>query len=167
MQYVFGVLLLGNRIGTSSEQQYVYGVLTTGSEESNKSAVSSVMIQFDKFVRDVVREVHLGNATQPSPHRAVSTGWYLMVPPLARDYWPKLAPLSRWGTEESFDTAAECREYESYLLKTTKDFEPVFTRGKIRTSKEFAKIETDNQLRFAALFGKCIATDDPRLTQTK
>jgi len=86
-------------------------------------------------------------------------GWYLMAPPMSgRDsYLPELAPLSRWATFDSFDTAKECRDARSDMLKATRDF----VRKK-PLSKEAA---TDNLRRYAAMFGQCIASDDPRLAK--
>jgi hypothetical protein len=84
-------------------------------------------------------------------------GWYLMVPPGERCLEPSEQPLSKWSTFESFDTAAECRAFQAITIKTTKNLDCSSARK--ATRKEWVK----NQMRWAAMFGECIASDDPRL----
>jgi len=85
-----------------------------------------------------------------------------MVPPMQGDYSPKPAPLSHWGMFESFDTAQECRDFQGYALKSTKDFPPPSAERKgLLSSKALA----NNLMRYAGMFGKCIASDDPRLKE--
>lgn len=89
-------------------------------------------------------------------------GWYLMMPPMSNDpYYPKRAPLSHWGTFESFDTATDCRDFQADTLKRTKDIDYSALRKRALNTKEL----TNNLMRYAAMFGKCIASDDPRLKE--
>jgi hypothetical protein len=86
-------------------------------------------------------------------------GWYLMVPPMQGGYSPKRAPLSHWGLFESFDTARECRNFQDDALKSTKDsLPPDEPKGQL-SNNAIAK----DLMRYAGMFGKCIASDDPRL----
>jgi hypothetical protein len=86
-------------------------------------------------------------------------GWYLMVPPMLGDYSPKPAPLNHWGLFQSFDTARECRDFQDDVLKSTKDFLPPDEPNGQLSDKALTK----NLMRYTGLFGKCIASDDPRL----
>jgi hypothetical protein len=85
----------------------------------------------------------------------VSIGWYLMVPPLQGPYTflPQNLPLNRWGLHASFDTAAECQAYQGELVKEMQRKQ----RGKSKPT------DADNVFASVAVYGRCIATDDPRL----
>jgi len=66
-------------------------------------------------------------------------GWYLMGPPLTSpdsDKYETQAPLSRWETIASFDTAAQCTARLKEIIRSAVT---------------------------GSLFLRCIATDDPRL----
>ena len=82
-------------------------------------------------------------------------GWYLMVPPVRpgtdlSDLSPQPAPLSQWDTQAAFDTAEECRNFQDYSLK--------------HIPKHIPKHDVVNDAeRYTTVFGKCIASDDPRL----
>jgi hypothetical protein len=71
-------------------------------------------------------------------------GWYLMVPPAAET--PRFdvkAPLNKWAIDSRFNTGGECRNTLA-----------------ARRAKEARK---DVEPRLWS-FGKCVASDDPRLT---
>jgi hypothetical protein len=77
----------------------------------------------------------------------VFVAWCLIMPPLSQDRQQvdKHAPLSRWDTISTYDTAATCR---NELGKLT-----ALIAGNI----EYSVIQK------RTLAGKCIAADDPRL----
>jgi hypothetical protein len=80
-------------------------------------------------------------------------GWYLMIPPkVIEDSKGRLqvpaSLLSQWSILESFDTAKECRAQA----------------GKNQEQLLNAHVSLDEA---RLLFGKCLATDDPRLKETK
>jgi hypothetical protein len=97
-------------------------------------------------------------------------GWYLMLPPTygvaARDYkqegeeHPILkfgnkyigirddAPIDQWEIDSSYDTASECQTV-SYRVRSQ------------TPPKDLNSFEGLQRMRHT--FGKCIATDDPRL----
>jgi|SRR5208282_4492739 len=86
-------------------------------------------------------------------------GWYLMVPPLTT---PKAgnalvdsdAPLSRWMTIASYDTARECNGVWVDTLRT---------RSAIMTA---LREKSDAFVKGGAVeAARCIATDDPRLAK--
>ncbi|HKN14321.1 MAG TPA: hypothetical protein VJX68_14115 [Candidatus Binatus sp.] len=77
----------------------------------------------------------------------VLVAWCLIMPPLSDDYQAveKNAPLSKWDTIGSYDSAAACR---SELAKLT-----AVIAGNISYSV----------IQKRVLAGKCVAADDPRL----
>jgi len=77
-------------------------------------------------------------------------GWYLMVPPwrsaqTAHPIPDSDAPLSKWITEGTFDSAVGCNRYLMSILMSSNPADPAF----------------QNKLRAQA--AKCVASDDPRL----
>jgi hypothetical protein len=76
--------------------------------------------------------------------------WYLIVPPAKSTGEPDLqAPLSKWETDGSYDTAQACaKRYQA-------DVQRALTFGH--------KIGHDVSSRIQA--EKCIASDDPRLAK--
>jgi hypothetical protein len=86
-------------------------------------------------------------------------GWYLMSP-LVDHKAEKLlyeAPLTYWEHEGSFDTAAECERK---------------LRDNVRVMSNLTMKSTDRSPGYnlglnSALAAKCIASDDPRLKETK
>jgi hypothetical protein len=72
-------------------------------------------------------------------------GWYLMVPPPApTPRFDLKAPLSKWSKKASFNSQKECND----ALAT-------------RRLKE----ARDRVLQPMWAFGKCVASDDPRLKE--
>jgi hypothetical protein len=74
-------------------------------------------------------------------------GWSLIMPPLSQDRQlvEKNAPLSRWDTIGTYDTAAACNHELDKLAAVV--------AGNISQSV----------LQRRVLAGKCIAADDPRI----
>jgi hypothetical protein len=74
-------------------------------------------------------------------------GWSLIMPPLSQDRQlvEKNAPLSRWDTISTYDTAAACSHELDKLTAVL--------AGNI----------TYSVIQRRVLAGKCIAADDPRL----
>jgi hypothetical protein len=87
-------------------------------------------------------------------HHAASlvlVGWYLMAPPMDKpDHFDTSAPLGRWSTTASFDTAAECTKAQA--------------QGELAYSQGEPTPEHKLMLQMWAQ-SACIATDDPRLKQ--
>ena len=83
-------------------------------------------------------------------------GWYLMTPPRISN-WPLSydtdAPISRWMTLGSFDTAEQCdaRKTSMEYLLVQKDHPE---KGEGQQSVEAFMISA-----------KCVSTDDPRLKE--
>jgi hypothetical protein len=77
----------------------------------------------------------------------VFVGWCLIMPPLSdnRQAVEKKAPLSKWDTIGSYDTAAACRHELDKLTAVI--------AGNI----------TYSVIQRRVLAGKCVAADDPRL----
>jgi hypothetical protein len=84
-------------------------------------------------------------------------GWYLMVPPTF-DGQVRVninAPIAKWTYFESYDSAQQCEHERTTLaLKLSRTLTQA-QGANPRTTKE----STATQF----LFGKCVATDDPRL----
>ena len=81
--------------------------------------------------------------------------WYLMVPPFrtcsecSRYFQPDPlnAPFDKWAVVDTFDTVAECKKgLVEYLQKASEQRE-----------------EDWPSVHYVATYGRCIATDDPRL----
>ena len=77
----------------------------------------------------------------------VFVGWCLIMPPLSQDRQlvEKNAPLSRWDTIGTYDSAAACSHELDKLAAVV--------AGNI----------TQSVLQRRVLAGKCLAADDPRL----
>ncbi len=95
-------------------------------------------------------------------------GWYLMMPPLKGKSVVADAPLSAWKIVDRFDTAADCENSSSSLLKqakkTASQEERDFKANSDRSNSQ--NLETIQQLYFLQVvvpLQECIATDDPRL----
>ena len=99
-------------------------------------------------------------------------GWYLMMPP---DNWTLCsksvadceaisdAPLGRWNTTQSFDSANQCEQARSvWEGRGTKDFNAAkFNSYETLTTSRSTRLMLD-QGRIAA---RCVSTDDPRLKE--
>jgi hypothetical protein len=83
-------------------------------------------------------------------------GWYLMDPPYRAG---QNAPLVQWKHAQAFDSARECQE------------ERERREGSARRALREAREENDRvQISHLIVFyehSRCIASDDPRLRQTK
>jgi len=101
-------------------------------------------------------------------------GWYLMVPPpqsppaalatnidAINEYrrMPQRLPISQWKTVESFDSADDCR---AYALAASKEKEYNFPKG---STKIDFKALAAGYSHYNRVWGKCIASADPRLKQ--
>jgi hypothetical protein len=101
-------------------------------------------------------------------------GWYLMVPPSqsppaalatnidainAYKRMPQRLPISRWNIVESFDSADDCR---AYALAASKEKEFVYPKS--AKAIDLKAVAADYS-HYAGVWGKCIATDDPRLKE--
>jgi len=81
-------------------------------------------------------------------------GWYLMMPP-----WGKMnAPLSEWVIYQSFDSAEVC----AIARKTLVDHQANY-KGMAMT----LITQSGGSLQFDGSVATCIATDDPRLKETR
>lgn len=106
-------------------------------------------------------------------------GWYLMVPPIEWSHqlrdtptgvseggplwpYPKTAPLSSWQMIMSFDTADLCEGTLSYLRKQ-EDKKTKAAIAKCPNDQSQCYSVEEKQRFFSALWGKCIASEDPRL----
>jgi hypothetical protein len=97
-------------------------------------------------------------------------GWYLMVPPSIGPH-PRGgevlrgAPLREWEQEAAFDTAKECRDAQDRDLA---DMAEAATKAKhqVPPPTQQRLHEIDNMWIQTSL-GRCVATDDPRLKETK
>jgi hypothetical protein len=96
----------------------------------------------------------------------VLVGWYLMVPPLSPSgpHYVVLrgAPLSEWIIDESFDSAAECEQARHDGILSARQ-----SAEKAGICKPVPGSTCDDPLLQEAVLAKCIATDDPRLKETK
>lgn len=81
-------------------------------------------------------------------------GWYLMMPP-----WGKLnAPLSEWVIYQSFDSAEVC----AVARKSLVDYQ-----GNYKGMAMTLTTQSGGNLQFDGSVATCIATDDPRLKETR
>jgi hypothetical protein len=84
-------------------------------------------------------------------------GWYLMIATgSTRDrdpHVPAARSVKAMSIPVSFDTAEECRNFQGALLEHIKNLHG--------PTNDFPT----NEARYEALFGKSIATDDPRLKE--
>jgi len=92
-----------------------------------------------------------------NPCRAASlalVGWYLMMPP-----WGKVnAPLSEWVVYQSFNSVEVC----AVARKTLVDFQ-----GNYKGMAMTLITQSGGNLQFDGSVATCIATDDPRLKETR
>jgi len=102
-------------------------------------------------------------------HAAALTlvGWYLMMPPILAigdtndvehgEWWTQTdAPVFKWQISSSFDSASDCEDLKSKLIK--------------RGGSEIGHAKANSYNRAFAVASTqalCIATDDPRLKETK
>jgi hypothetical protein len=99
-------------------------------------------------------------------------GWYLMVPPIT-DGEKAIPPISQWGLDYSFDSAAACQAVlnarQENTAKTRKhecgisaDF-----AGLMSAAKNTHDLDQLKHLQIATqqLGSVCIASDDPRLKE--
>jgi hypothetical protein len=80
-------------------------------------------------------------------------GWYVMVPPLGKLH----DPLSAWLMVKVFDSADECQSYRDKL---------VIVAGN-KHLPVWHKTEGNGVEYFDGTGAQCIATNDPRLKETK
>jgi len=80
-------------------------------------------------------------------------GWYLMTPPLIGPNYAikEDAPFSQWVIAQTFDTASDCEREKA--AQKAKILPSAGTRGALPYCRD--------------CFLECIATDDPRLKETK
>lgn len=100
-------------------------------------------------------------------------GWYLMVPPASAPIGTPgarlmtNAPISRWFSHGSFDSAKECEDAQrSLMLKILKDITDFATRENCPDKMPLGRCPGTGLLfdtYSAAYNGQCVATDDPRL----
>jgi hypothetical protein len=89
-------------------------------------------------------------------------GWYLMVPPYVNRKLSTDASLSKWEVYVASDSAHEC---ESSKTATLKLLEQEKITGKDNgVTERGAKVIA---LLFQLTNSQCIASDDPRLKETK
>jgi hypothetical protein len=86
-----------------------------------------------------------------------SIGWYLMIPPVGKDFNDFKrrvnGPLSTWIQDSAYDSAKECESAKNSLLT-----------DRIIKSKRSSEPDTAARFAVATAAGKCVASDDPRLT---
>ena len=98
--------------------------------------------------------------SQMNPRHAPAlalVGWYLMMPPQTNGKIDSNAPLSQWTVEESYDSAAPCREMLTNLRTDA-------TSKSDKASNEHERMSTE-QILDAVKSLACVATDDPRLKE--
>jgi hypothetical protein len=90
-------------------------------------------------------------------------GWYLMLPSVHSSGpgpWIDLkAPLSKWTTEASFDSATECS-----LARHDKRVSNVTELKKYQSSGQKIPFELETE-GFSWDNAQCVAIDDPRLSK--
>jgi len=80
-------------------------------------------------------------------------GWYLLLPPwVAYDTFDASAPLSKWQHSYSYDSATECESDRSSMI----DY-----------YSHHPKADQANWFLRLHIASQCVATDDPRLKETK
>lgn len=114
-------------------------------------------------------------------------GWYLMMPPPSFDFETKMptgdvnteAPYAYWGTEGSFDTAAQCSAAKDQLIREAWQTEARVraTVPKIQQERDESEMDAKSHapkgyshaLRHrnleASIKARCVATGDPRLNE--
>jgi len=98
-------------------------------------------------------------------------GWYLLAPPIAHDpgHWrPKMmAPLNQWIVANSFDSASEC---EKRLAEDNEKAENPRSLASITEQMNDmggGHVWDSDDLLKEMVNEHCIASDDPRLKETK
>jgi len=106
-------------------------------------------------------------------------GWYLMVPPTtSSENWERVTPrppLGQWTTRDAYDSADACRKAQKDLSTKSADETSEDYRRWLagRTSSNQLLDEWSSQysllsaIRLANQEAQCIATDDPRLKETR
>jgi hypothetical protein len=89
-------------------------------------------------------------------------GWYLMVPPYVNRKLSTDAPLSKWEVYVASDSADECEALKTASLKTAGQEKITGKDGAV--TERGAKVIA---LWFQLSNSQCIASDDPRLKETK
>jgi hypothetical protein len=80
-------------------------------------------------------------------------GWYLMAPPIAKNFQSVLqAPLSRWSIEAGFDSADACNQAKFAV-----------TQGRAVSKLPNLPANARATISTAHRMSQCIASDDPRL----
>ncbi len=107
----------------------------------------------ESVIHNILRQIHsLGKNSRYAAALAL-VGWYLIMPPIrsadtAHPIPDSDAPLSKWTTEGTFDSAVACNRYlSSLLMAANSNTLPIAE----------SKLQVEN--------AKCIATDDPRLAK--
>jgi hypothetical protein len=80
-------------------------------------------------------------------------GWYLMVPPINNGTPEIDAPLSRWETQSSYNTAVECQS----------DLYIVVKQALADLQKPMVQDKKSLVLQFST--ATCVASDDPRFKE--
>src|SRR5215831_5171913 len=104
-------------------------------------------------------------------------GWYFMIPPVYGEgdtlEVARTVPLRQWEQDGAFDSAGECEAARVKIADSAR--EALASGGEIRqlhpsrtrpTSSASDKALRLIYERIAAIDGRCIASDDPRLTQS-
>jgi hypothetical protein len=90
-------------------------------------------------------------------------GWYLMVPAESTKN-----PLSQWRSYRSFDTAEECQTAIDAHLEVLKKHQQDHTRfDRLNPQERLKEATKEAEWEYDFENAQCIATDDPRLKESK
>lgn len=100
---------------------------------------------------------------------AAGQGWYLIVPPVGQEAdgsdIPILAErtaMRHWQTVRAFDSAKECEVTKDVEMKEALAKAREFLHAKDPMQKWLSSVSTVWWLRY--MYGRCVASDDPRLS---
>ena len=100
-------------------------------------------------------------------------GWYLMLPPhgssggvTALGVWTD-APMSKWEIDQSFDTADECEQERARIGLKALDLLKSAPKGYASLPLQYEGPRWNWAWAAERVASHCIASDDPRLKETK
>jgi hypothetical protein len=98
-------------------------------------------------------------------------GWYLMIPPVTTlrnsDRYYRVvakAPISEWETIGPFEWSDECNSYRISLSEDLEQRDDLSEAPNPSTGKAYQGTYTQAH-QGAALYARCVASDDPRLQE--
>jgi len=96
----------------------------------------------------------------------VLTGWYLIVPHDIPTEKESLPPLFQWTVQRTFSTKIRCEHELDKELASLKAAQEAATAEDQRANqKRTDNMEIMTLVGSVIQYGKCVATDDPRLKE--